>query len=65
MRIDTKYDIGESVYLKTDTDQKQRIVRQITIKRNSQEYCLVCGTEESWHEEFEFTTEKDVLKSIE
>ena len=65
MRIDTKYDIGETVYLKTDTDQKQRMIRQITVKRNGLEYNLVCGSDESWHEDFEFTTEKDVLKLIE
>ena len=64
MIIDTKFDIGEYVYLKTDSDQKQRMIRSMVVRRNHISYELVCGVEESYHEYFEFTTDKDVLKSI-
>jgi hypothetical protein len=64
MRIDTKYDIGEYVYLKTDPDQKQRMIRGIFLRRNQISYELICGIEESYHEDFEFTKEKDVLKTL-
>ena len=64
MRIDTKYDIGQLVFLKTDSEQHQRIIIQITINQLGLQYNLRCGTEDSWHFDFEFTTEQDVLKSI-
>lgn len=66
MRIDTKYDIGEAVYLKTDGEQKQRIIVKLTVSNpNSIEYLLNSGIDTTWHYDFEFNKEKDVLKSIE
>ena len=65
MRIDTKYDIGETVYLKTDPEQKQMIIAQICVKPIGHEYDLRFGTQSSWHFEMEFNKEKDILKSIE
>ena len=65
MRIDTIYDIGEYVYLKTDNEQKQRLIIQITIQPDKTlQYNVRCGTEDSWHYEIEINKEKDILKSI-
>lgn len=64
MRIDTKYDIGEHVYLKTDIDQKQRMIVEINIKPLGLVYRLMCGVEGIWHYDIEFTKEKNVLMSV-
>jgi hypothetical protein len=64
MVIDNKYDYEQQVYLKTDVDQKLRIVTGLLIRPNGLiSYELSCGTECRWHYDFEISTEKDVLKS--
>lgn len=66
MKIETEHDIGESVYLKTDTDQRERIITQIRINPNQLlQYNLIYDSYESIHYEFEFTKEKDILKTVE
>lgn len=61
MVIDNLFDLGSIVYLKTDSDQKERIVCQITIATTGIRYMLCCGVAESWHYEFEMNAEKNVL----
>lgn len=63
MIIENKYNIGDSVYLKTDTDQNERIVSGLLIRKTHLIYYLVCGTNESAHYDFEITVDKDVLKT--
>ena len=64
MVVDNKYEFGQEVYLKTDTDQKIRIVTGLCIRPNGCiNYEVACGTESKWHYDFEMTTEKDVVKS--
>lgn len=64
MVIDNKYRFGEEVYLKTDTDQKIRLVTGMLIRPNGCiSYELSCGIECRWHYDFEITIEKDVLKT--
>lgn len=61
--VGNEYEIGDSVYLRTDTDQKERIVTAIMIRPGRMAYELTCGTEGSWHYAFEITKERDVLKA--
>lgn len=65
MVIDNKYDFGEIVYLKTDSDQEKRIVTAIKVyPAGDIIYQLSCGTENSDHYEFEISREEDtVLKT--
>jgi len=61
MLIDTKFKIGDSVYLKTDIDQQKRLVTGYYIRMNSITYLLSCGVSESTHYDFEITEDIDVL----
>jgi len=63
MRIDIKYDLGECVYLKTDSDQLQRMIIQVCIRPDGILYELNCGSSGSFHYEIEFTKERDILKA--
>ena len=63
MVIDNKFNIRDKVFLDTDTDQNERVVTGIIIRETRITYGLSCGTNESWHDDFEITTEKNVLKT--
>jgi hypothetical protein len=63
MKIDTEYDLGDTVYLRTDEYQKERIVTRIQITQGNVMYNVSCGTEDSWHYDFELSTERDVMKT--
>ena len=62
MVIDNKYEFGQEVYLKTDVDQRVRIVTSLIIRPNGCiSYELSCGVDTRWHYDFEISTEKNVL----
>lgn len=61
MLIDTKFKIGDVVYLQTDLDQQKRLITGINIRANSIVYLVSCGTVESYHYDFEISSEVDVL----
>lgn len=62
MIIENKHEIGDTVYLVTDEDQKKRIVVSIWVKPgNNILYELSQGNCSSYHYEFELSAEKDVL----
>lgn len=63
-KIITDYSIGNLVYLKTDPEQKERIVIEITISEGSISYNLACGVNSSWHFSCEIAEEKDELKKL-
>ena len=63
MLIDNKFNVGDLVYLKTDESQTERMVTGFYIRQNNLTYGLSCGSEESWHYDFEISTEKNVLKT--
>lgn len=63
MVIDNKFEIGDTVFLKTDTDQNQRLITGICIAKHSLTYRLSCGTQESWNYDFEISNERDILKT--
>ena len=63
MKITTKYDIEDIVYLVTDTEQSERIVVSISIHPNNLiMYSLMCGVETSDHYEFELSDKVDIMK---
>lgn len=55
------HEIGDVVYLKTDSEQLPRIVYCFKVYKNDMLYEIVCGTITSAHYEFELSTEKNVL----
>lgn len=64
MIIENRFNIGDIVYLKTDNEQRERMVYAIHVYPHSIMYALTKGTETSSHYEMEITAEKDVLKTF-
>lgn len=64
MLIDTKFKIGDSVYLKTDDEQQKRLVTGYTIRPSGIMYLLSLGTMETAHYDIEISTEVDILIKI-
>ncbi len=58
MVIDNIYQIGESVYLKTDIEQLQRVVCQINVTKLEITYVLACGERTSNHYDYEIIKER-------
>lgn len=61
MTINNKYELEQSVFLITDTEQSLRIVTAIQIYKNGLLYRLACGVNESWHFDYEIATTKNFL----
>ena len=61
MLVDNKFEFGDIVYLKTDTEQRQRIVFAIKVYKTDILYELACGTTTSMHYDFEISKEVNVL----
>lgn len=65
MLIDSAYDIGDMVYLKTDSFQHERMVTAIKVVHpNVCLYELSLGVNSSVHYDFEFSKEYDLTKKI-
>jgi hypothetical protein len=59
-----EFNIGQTVYLKTDDLQFQRLVVGISLRPNkSVTYCLAFGPNETWHYGIEINAEKDIVKA--
>jgi hypothetical protein len=59
----TPFKLGEIVYLATDPDQHPRMVTGINIRGTGAYYGLAFGSkEETWHYDFEITSERDIVK---
>lgn len=63
MLIDNKFEIGDTVFLKTDAEQSARLVYAFKVYRNEIVYCLCAGTTISEHYEFEMTLDKSYINS--
>ncbi|MDJ0367393.1 hypothetical protein QMK33_19770 [Hymenobacter sp. H14-R3] len=60
--IENEFEIGQMVYLRTDSDQLPRLVTALIYRAGGyMTYELSHGTATSWHNALEFTLEKDVL----
>ncbi len=53
-----EFEIGETVYLKTDKESKPRIIIGIIKYESSYLYSLVCEESNCFHYEFEITKEQ-------
>ena len=58
MVIDNKYEIGQTVFLITDEDQKPRLVVAIKVCPGEIVYEVINGTLTSYHYDFEMSKEK-------
>jgi len=61
MLIDTKFKLGDTVYLQTDIEQQKRLVTGINIRPGGLVYLLNCGVTESYHYDLEISEEVNVL----
>ena len=64
MEYESKYGLGQLVYLITDDEQKERMVTGVKFNLNGHVYTLQKGTEESYHYEQEISKDKDILKQL-
>lgn len=60
MIVDSKFNIGDTVYLKTDIDQDARLVTAIKVMPNILTYELSKSTECTSHYDFEISTERNI-----
>lgn len=62
IKISNVLDIGEIVFLRTDDEQRERIVTGILIKGDgSVTYLLACSVTETEHYGFEITKDKTLM----
>jgi hypothetical protein len=62
IHVEIVADIGETVFLKTDDEQKPRIITEILLRPSgSVLYLLVNGASGSWHNGFEISQVINVL----
>lgn len=60
MVINNKFEIGDTVYQKTDTNQHPRIITRFCVNPEGVvTYELYSGSVNSWHYDFEISREKD------
>lgn len=52
-----KFDIGDTVFLKTDSEKLQRVVTGISMRQNGISYELAQSNSTSWHYDFEIESE--------
>lgn len=65
MKLETKYNNGDIVFLLTDREQLERIVTAIQVcGNNCISYQLSSGSVASWHYDFEIIGQKDFVKSL-
>lgn len=58
MVIDNEFQLGQTVYLKTDMEQLPRMVTLIQVNPLGHLYYLSCGPISSWHYEIEISAER-------
>ena len=62
MKINNEFEFGDIVYLKTDTDQRPRIVMAMEIYLGGEIlYKVGCGTIHSYHYAMELSKDRDIL----
>ena len=65
MVVDNKFDIEQTVYLKTDKDQLPRMVVQLNVGKTNIMYLLACGMDTSIHIAMEITGERsECIKNL-
>ena len=64
MTIENKFEIGQIVYLRTDKEQYQRIITAITIRETGLVYTIAIEMAESYHMEFEISSDLNTLIKV-
>jgi len=59
--IELDFEVGQIVYLITDSSQQKRIVTGILMRPNGVTYELTCGTLTSWNYSFEISVSQDIV----
>lgn len=60
MIIENKFNIGQTVYLLTDEDQKPRLITSIIVNKYDLLYQMNNGTLQSTHYDYEISEEKQL-----
>lgn len=63
LKFAVEYEIGQTVYIRNDPDQHERVVIGYRIAPNQVYYELAHKTDTSSHFDFELSADKDVLKT--
>jgi hypothetical protein len=61
MILNNLFEIGQTVYLITDSDQKPRLIIGILIRPSGILYDLANGERSAWHHEIEITNEQNLV----
>lgn len=64
MIVNTKYNFGDIVFLKTDPDQFERMITKIIICQECIIYGVNMGSVFSEHYDFELSSQKDLMKEL-
>ncbi|MDB5288524.1 MAG: hypothetical protein JWR05_3473 [Mucilaginibacter sp.] len=64
MIVNAAFEYGETVYLKTDPEQRARIITGHIIRKESIIYYVSCGVDETTHYEIELTKDEDTLTKL-
>lgn len=59
--VQNKFDLGQTVYLKTDVRQYGRLVTAITIRQTGLVYELALSDDTSEHYDFEISDSEDIV----
>lgn len=62
MTLETKYDVGDTVLLRHDSDKVKRMVTGFSFNGSAVSYCLANGDNEGWHLEFEIVKDNGESK---
>lgn len=65
MLVDNKFQIGQTVYLKTDREQLPRIVTELIITNYAVIYRLSQGTLDTNHHDIEISETRNIILAIE
>ena len=60
LATEIQHETGSIVYLKTEPEQYKRIVSGVLIRQSAISYGLVLGTQETFHDESELSTSKNI-----
>jgi hypothetical protein len=61
MFVEEAYQLGETVYLKTDTEQLARIVTGLMIRPTGIMYYISCELDETTHYDIELSRQKNIM----
>ncbi|WP_421977850.1 hypothetical protein [Roseivirga seohaensis] len=59
--LGAEFSLGQTVYLKTDDEQKPRMISGMMIRPGSIQYAVNSGATESWHYDIEISVDRDIL----